>query len=156
AASAGSHARRNPPGWNCIVDLVVLIVWIRPFRDTPPAGRADYRLRRTDDRTAESAGATAHGPMRRGSCSTANQSRAVYLASSNQAVSAEKTGILRAAVLRCGRHDTRASGDGMKRTGDVRRAARLMSLPVCVCFPEACAKLISGKTACQTFLTTGK
>ncbi|MFP3615832.1 hypothetical protein SB778_37955, partial [Paraburkholderia sp. SIMBA_050] len=95
-------------------------------------------------------------PMRRGSCSTANQSRAVYLASSNQAVSAEKTGILRAAVLRCGNTTRRACGDGMKRIGGFGRAAHRDGLPVRVCFPEACAKLISVKSSCQTFLTAGK
>ncbi|WP_155773574.1 hypothetical protein [Burkholderia territorii] len=44
----------------------------------------------------------------------------------------------------------------MKRIGGFGRAARRDGLPVRVCFPEACAKVISVKTACQTFLTMGK
>ncbi|WP_321808443.1 hypothetical protein [Burkholderia sp. BCC1993] len=44
----------------------------------------------------------------------------------------------------------------MKRIGGFGRAAHRDGLPVRVCFPEACAKVISAKTACQTFLTIGK
>ncbi|WP_156443051.1 hypothetical protein [Burkholderia sp. RF4-BP95] len=44
----------------------------------------------------------------------------------------------------------------MKRIGGFGRAAHRDGLPVRVCFPEACAKVISVKTACQTFLTVSK
>ncbi|WP_126225982.1 hypothetical protein [Burkholderia ambifaria] len=60
--------------------------------------------------------------------------------------------------LRCCAAETRrdACGDGMKRIGGFGRAAHRDGLPVRVCFPEACAKLISVKSSCQTFLTDGK
>lgn len=66
----------------------------------------------------------------------------------------DETGMLRAALLK--NTTRRACGDGMKRIGGFGRAAHRDGLPVRVCFPEACGKVISVKTACQTFLTASK
>lgn len=131
---------------------------MRPFRETPPAGRADYCMKRRPKlRTRNSAAAQCAGAVPL-SCRTANQKcacRTSFQMKRNDIVRRGGDDASCGAALR--KHTTRrACGGGRKRIGGFGRAAHRDGLPVCICFPEACTKVISGKTACQTFLTDGK